>query len=283
MPSSADTASPDAAAARPGAAVAADDGSVPGDLDDRELALAQSSDLLWHGLEWSGRGPKPTLSLDRIVTAAIEVADAEGVEALAMRRIARRLGVGAMSLYRYVPGKSTLLDLMLDHLSTPSDEWSSAELDAATPQWRAALELSARESRRMYLDHPWLIRLNWSRPVFGPNTIASLEVVMRRMRDLPVTDRERMNIFSAVDSYVTGTVRQELLYLSAPEETGVSEERFWATQLPVLERAMKSGDYPALADMAEDTFAGDWDETFEMGLAVVLDGIAVLAARRSGG
>lgn len=244
------------------------------DADATSIAtVRRSSELLWHDLDRSGRGPKPSLTLAQVIEAAVTVADADGIDALSMRRIARELGVGTMSLYRYVPGKDVLLDLMLDHVTAPSDSWHAPELDAARPQWRAALELSARESRAMYLRHPWLLQVNWSRPVFGPNTLASFEVVVRRLRDLPVSDRERVNLVSVLDSYVTGAVRMELLYVGAAEETGVSEEEYWQTQTPVLERAMASGDYPALAGMDEDSFSGDWEEGFELGLSVLLDGI----------
>ena len=79
--------------------------------------VSRSLELLWGLGERPSRGPKPGLTLDRIVTAAVAVADAEGLGALSMRRVATDLGVGTMSLYRYVPGKAELLDLMLDKVA----------------------------------------------------------------------------------------------------------------------------------------------------------------------
>src|SRR6476661_5122429 len=70
--------------------------------------------LLWGTKERAPRGPKPTLTVPQIVESAIAIADAEGIDNVSMRRVAERLGVGAMSLYRYVPSKAELLDLMVD-------------------------------------------------------------------------------------------------------------------------------------------------------------------------
>lgn len=112
--------------------------------------VSRSLELLWGLDERPSRGPKPGLTLDRIVTTAVAVADADGLGALSMRRVATDLGVGTMSLYRYVPGKAELLDLMLDKV---------AEFDAdAHPDpaagWRPAMEALARGSRQQYQRHP---------------------------------------------------------------------------------------------------------------------------------
>lgn len=240
----------------------------------RVEAMQRGSDLLWNGLPDSDRGPKRALSLHQIVEAAVKTADEAGIDALSMRCIARALGVGTMTLYRYVPDKSTLLDLVLDHLIAPTEAWDVTELPGDGPAWRRAMTLSAREGRALYLAHPWLIQINWSRPAFGPNTIAGFEAFVAHMHDLSVSDRQRINIISALDAYVTGAVRAQLMYQNAPYETGLSDEEYWTMQQPVLERAMHTGAYPTLATMDEDSFSGDWDEVFELGLTAMLDGVA---------
>src|SRR5688500_2426129 len=101
--------------------------SASGDLD-RSLAL------LWEMDHRPTRGPKPALTLERIVTAAITIADAEGLAGLSMRRVAAELGVGTMSLYRYVPGKGELLDLMIDRIN------EAPRGDAGELGWRGVLE-----------------------------------------------------------------------------------------------------------------------------------------------
>ena len=100
---------------------------------------ARSLELLWGARRTPTRGPKPGLSVERIVYAAIELADAEGLAALSMRRVAERLGVGTMSLYTYVPGKAELLDVMVD---TVYGELSTQDGDEA--DWRARVEQVAR-------------------------------------------------------------------------------------------------------------------------------------------
>lgn len=238
--------------------------------------FVRTQELLWKGAPESTRGPRPTLTLDQIVTAAVALADAEGVEALSMRRLAKELGVGTMSLYRYVPGKPELINLLLDRvLGSSGDRFSDLGDD-----WRAVLERSAREGRQTYLRHRWLLQVNASRPLLGPNNMADLDATMAALRSLPMTDREKITVITALDGYVVGTVREEILYEKATEETGVSEERFWELQLPYVTVALESGRYPTLAQMDEDTFDGEWVETFELGLAAMLDGIELRVRSR---
>ena len=83
----------------------------------------------------------------------------------------------------------------------------------------------------------------------------------------------------ALDSYVTGMARTHVLYANAAEETGLSDEEFWRLQVPVLERAMATGNYPAMAALSENAFDAGWDETFEFGLARLLDGLESFVER----
>lgn len=245
---------------------------------DPTQQLRSSTELLWGERERpSSRGPKPGLRLDQIIDAAITVADAEGFDALSMRRVARELGVGTMSLYRYLPNKGVLLDLMLDRLSGPCPPEQ-----VAGEGWRGVLETVARAGYQLYLAHPWLLRVNWTRPVFGPNTLAGLEQMIAGLAEPELTDQERISVVVSIDAYVTGTARSRILYEAAPAETGISNDEFWAHQYPVLERAMATGDYPIIAGLSEDAFSASWEETFEFGLQRLLDGIeALLTARRS--
>lgn len=238
-------------------------------------SLVRSQELLWEGTGPRSRGPKPGLTLDQIVDKAIETADADGIDAVSMRRLARELGVGTMSLYRYVPGKEELLALMLDRVSAdtvlPLDKGLS---------WRDALAAIARTTYQLYLAHPWLLRVNWTRPVFGPNTLAGVESFIAAVDRLGLTSQQRVMVMMLIDSFVTGMARTHVLYASAAEETDLSDEEFWTLQLPILERAMATGNYPAMAALSEDAFDASWDETFEFGLARLLDGLAQFVADR---
>ncbi|MEV4187163.1 TetR/AcrR family transcriptional regulator, partial [Streptosporangium canum] len=125
----------------------------------------RSTELLW------GTRSRRGLSLERIVRAAIELADAEGLAAVSMRRVAERLGFTTMSLYRHVPGKAELVDLM-------RDEVMGGEPDAGAdrrPGWRAELEAWARDGLALYRRHPWLAEPSGTRRVPGPNAVAGFE------------------------------------------------------------------------------------------------------------
>jgi AcrR family transcriptional regulator len=238
--------------------------------------LRRSIELLWGEWVRPARGPKPSLTLDRIVKAAIELADREGIDALSMRRVATELGSGTMSLYRHVPGKAELLALMLDKVSDPGEDAARAE----GAGWRDVVQMAARGSYRMYLRHPWLLQVNWTRPVIGPNTLASMELFMRGLAGLHLTDQERISVLIMVDGYVTGVARQQIQNAAVPDETGLTDEEFWSHQYPVLTKAMESGNYPAMAALSEDAFSLGWEETFEFGLQRLLDGIAALVDSR---
>lgn len=238
--------------------------------------LRRSIELLWRGGERPAPGPKPSLTLDKIIDAAIAVADADGIEALSMRRVAAELGVGTMSLYRYVPSKSELLTLMFDKVNDPTECIDQA----AGKDWRARLETAARNSYRLYVSHPWLLRVNWYWPVFGPNTLGITEFVVASLDGLGLSDQERMSAINSLDAFVAGMARQRVDYEAATEATGVSEEEFWSQQYPALERAMSSGGFPAMAALSEDAFSLGWEETFEHGLAWLIDGIVAQVERR---
>ncbi|MGJ0182403.1 TetR/AcrR family transcriptional regulator [Corynebacterium glyciniphilum] len=238
--------------------------------------LAESLRLLWDGLPEREKGPRRSLTLAQVVTAAVELADDAGVDALSMRALAQKLGVGTMSLYRYVPSKTELLNLMLDSVVGPTPSREQARHQG----WRTFLTTTAHEARRMYLAHPWTLQANWSRPVLGPNSLADLELFMSGVRDLPLSDREKMNLTTSLDSYIHGAVRQELLYTNSAALTGISDEEFWRHQGATLARAMESGQYPTTASVAEDAFDADWEENFTFGLELLLDGTATLIGRQ---
>ncbi|GFH36848.1 TetR/AcrR family transcriptional regulator [Streptomyces pacificus] len=235
-----------------------------------------SLDLLWGTGERPSRGPKPGLSLDRITGAAVAVADAEGLEAVSMRRVAAELGVGTMSLYRYVPGKAELLDLMLDRVQ--ADSLAAAPPPAA--DWRDAVRALAHGHRNQLHRHPWLLRVNEARSALGPNTLRGLEVCLSGLRDMGLTDPEKIAVIVTVQSFVTGTVRTEIQVGEAAVETGASHDEFWERQRPYLERAMTSGEFPHMAALSEDAFAPGLD-SFGFGLDRLLEGFESLVARRA--
>lgn len=249
--------------------------------DDTETSgsgdIIRTLELLWDMGRRPGRGPKPGLTLDQIVEAAVQVADTDGLEAVSMRRVATELGIGTMSLYRYVPGKDELLDLMLDRGRQTGDDPGALGTD-----WRKALEALARKSLALYRRHPWLLRVNRSRPVLGPSTVDGMEKVISRIKPTGLSDRELVSAVIMIDSYVTGAARSQLYTQEAECRTGLTDAEFWAAQAPFLEEAMASGRYPVMASLSGDSFGLGFDH-FEFGLQRILDGLEAIVERRGSG
>ncbi|MGH3244468.1 MAG: TetR/AcrR family transcriptional regulator [Spirillospora sp.] len=244
-----------------------------------ERDLGRSLKLLWGERTRPARGRPPGLSLDRIVAAAVEVADelalTEGLDALSMRRVATRLGVGTMSLYRYVPGKSELLDLMLDRvIENPDPEQAGCADDDSG--WREILAADARDYWGLCMAHPWYPFVDQSRPLLGPNSLRGLDQLLGRLRRFGPDDRSLMMMVGVQYDYVTGVARSHINELRAETRTGVSSEEFWEQQGPTLEKALNSGAFPTMADLDEKTFDFSYEQLFEFGLNRLHDGFASL-------
>src|ERR1044072_8816884 len=132
-----------------------------------DAAAARSMALLWGTKPPPGRGRKPGMTVDGIVAAAVELADTDGIDGVSMRRVADRLGVGTMSLYRYVPSKAELQDLMLDAVMADAPAVHDADGGGG------GLEPFARRSLDGYRRHPWLLRASLTRGAMGPNQAAT--------------------------------------------------------------------------------------------------------------
>ena len=246
---------------------------------DRGESLKRSLALLWGQPDEPTRGPKPGRSRERVVAAAIGIADAEGLAALSMRRIAAALGVGAMSLYRYVPGKDELIDLMVDHV------YGEEPMLDETGGWRERLERACRAEWAHYHRHPWLLHVPQGRPLLGPNSLRATEATLRILDGTGLDGRELIDAIVTTSAWVAGLARSSLEASQAASETGVSDVDWWATQEPYLATAMAGEQNPMLGKVAEDGgFDGPSDRSFEFGLQRILDGMqALIAARRSGG
>ncbi|MFJ9029129.1 TetR/AcrR family transcriptional regulator [Streptomyces sp. NPDC102274] len=249
--------------------------------------VARSLELLWGSGERPGRGPKPGLTLDRIVTTAVALADAEGLDAVSMRRLSTELGTGTMSLYRYVPGKAELIDLMLNHVQgetdasaeSPAPAGSSADLGSGSG-WRRAAEAMARAALALHQRHPWLLSVNQARPVLGPNTVSGLEKALSAIKGMGLTDPEMISVIVMVEGYVTGVARTHVHAIEVEKRSGITDEEFWQVQEPVLSKAMTSGVYPVMASLSMEAFSPEFDH-FEFGLQRILDGLEVLVERRA--
>jgi AcrR family transcriptional regulator len=216
--------------------------------------------------------------VDRVVAAAVELADAEGLAALSMRRVAERLGVGTMSLYTYVPGKAELLDVMLDTVLA-----EVARPDAAMG-WRAGLELRAREDWALFHRHPWILQISPSRALLGPNETELFEATLSAVAGVGLSGAEMVLVVSLVAEYTRGAAQTAVGAAQAEQRTGISDEQWWAAREPVFDKYFDPSRYPTVTRLAaEGAFeppAGDAaytvavaQESFEFGLPRVLDGI----------
>jgi AcrR family transcriptional regulator len=241
---------------------------------DLELSLR----LLWGRREPRSRGPKPGLDVEAIVSTAIRIADTDGLAGLSMRRIAQELGVGTMSLYRYVRGKSELLTVMLDRVL---DEDAAAGPPAGAG-WREALAGFAHGYRALLERHPWLLQVSEARPTLGPNGLAGTERLLAALDGSGLGEPEKLHAITAVSNYTQGATRILVEASQAAARTGVSDEQFWAAQTPFLREFLARGDHPHLSRAMD---AGVWDGPdtgFEFGLECLLDGIERRAAAARG-
>lgn len=209
------------------------------------------------------------LSSDRVLEAAIRVADRGGVEAITMRRVAKELGVEAMSLYHHVPTKDAILDGVVDMV------FAAIELPpVGCGDWRDAIRARAASARLILSQHRWALGLMDSRPNPGPATLRHHDAVLGVLRSAGFTLPIAAHAVSLIDSYISGYVLQEAsLPITTPEDV---EEVAGS----ILER-LPPGQWPYLREMIVDhALQPGYDHTaeFDYGLDLILD---ALEARRN--
>lgn len=238
--------------------------------------------LLWrhHLPAGRGRGPKQRLTVDQVVSAATQLADAEGLDQLSIRRVAERLGVSAMSVYTYVPAKAELLDLMTDA--------AYAQLPLAPhgrTGWRRRLRVVAGENLDLFVAHPWLVQLTTRRPPLGPHLMAKYEHELRAVERVGLTDVEMDSVLTLVLDLTHAAARGIAQRRRARGQTGINDAEWWAANAPALERIFDAERYPTASRVgtaAGQAYGGAYDprHAFEFGLERVLDGVAALIAQR---
>ncbi|MER7760551.1 TetR/AcrR family transcriptional regulator C-terminal domain-containing protein [Streptomyces sp. NPDC097619] len=193
---------------------------------------------LWLRTDRPRKGRKPAHSRETITAAAVALADAEGLEAVTIRRVAAAVGAGAMSLYSYAPDKETLLELMVDHVT---GELPTAH--APTGDWRADLKEIARLQRAHMLRHPWLPAALTVRRTPGPHTLAFLERALAVLRPTGLDGAAKLEVFAQLTAFVAGHVGHEIAQaaVSAAPERAAAELRY-------LTAVAGDGRHPELAE-----------------------------------
>ncbi|TFV90051.1 TetR/AcrR family transcriptional regulator C-terminal domain-containing protein [Blastococcus sp. CT_GayMR16] len=244
---------------------------------------ARSMALLWRTPEAGGRrpGPRSSLDVDRIVAAAVTVADAEGLSALSMRRVAADLGVATMTLYSHVPGKGELVDLMLDSVLG-----KLYEDDAPAGNWRARLEAVARANWDLFLRHPWAVHLSTGRPPLGPHLMRKYELELRAVDGLGLGEVQMDLLVTLLNGFVRGSVSGVQERVTAEQVTGITEDQWWTAMAPHAERFFDAERFPTAARVGpaagnDRQAARAPERSFEFGLERLLDGIGVLILNAS--
>ncbi|WP_221323404.1 TetR/AcrR family transcriptional regulator [Actinoplanes sp. L3-i22] len=212
-------------------------------------------DFLWQESAGGRRGPKKALSLDAIADAAIVIADAEGLAAVSMQRVAAEVGFTKMALYRYLPGKSELVAVMLERGMGVPPEMSAGD-------WRAALTRWSESLISVFVAHPWAIEASAGNRPIGPNELTWMEAALAVLPE-GLSGAERMDAVAVIAGQVRALVVQ-------PSESGLLTA--------ITEHAAR---FPAIsAAIADIAVHGGHDQAFHFGLERILDGLEALITQR---
>ena len=214
--------------------------------------------------------PRVPLTKERVLRAAIDLADAGGIEALSMRRLAKELGVEAMSLYNHVANKDAILDGIIDAVV------GEIELPPAGADWRAAIRQSAISARNVFVRHRWASSLQMSRPSAGPARLRHMDWMLRTLREAGFSKELTYDALHILDSHILGFT---LLHLSVPS----SAEAMRGMASTFLQQ-LASDQYPYLTEHIRqhmEPYHGE-EGGFELGLDLILDGLERVRDATSG-
>lgn len=241
--------------------------------------LPASIEVAWGLRDRAAKGPKPALSLARIIDAAIQVAESEGLAAVSMSRIAQELGASTMSLYRYVSAKNELLDLMTDTVmgSPPARPDRDEGWREGLSRWCWSLLTAMRR-------HPWVARVPISGPPITPNNIAWIEDGLRSMRGTGLQPGEKMSIILMLSTLVRADVNLTAQLLEAQQAAGVSMDETMVNYHRALTKILDPQRFPELTKVVTSGVlaqADSEDDEFAFGFERVLDGIDSLIRTRA--
>jgi AcrR family transcriptional regulator len=236
-----------------------------------ELALPHAIALTWGVAARPQRGPKRELSIERIVETAISIADADGLAAVSMSRVATALGFTTMSLYRYVTSKDDLLLLMQDGV-----------LDATPPEpaddsgWRIQLRQWVLFTIALYRKHPWYGEIPVSGVPMTPNNLRIVDSGLRCLRDTRLTDQEKMATILLASSWAKGVGGIEHDLAVSTARTGDPGRAQGAPYLAALRELVTEELFPHLYPvLASGAYTDEEYDDFAFGLERLLDGIGV--------
>jgi AcrR family transcriptional regulator len=247
--------------------------------------LPPGLDLLWGRRERGRRGPKPGLSVDAIVAAAVRVADAEGLDAVSMARVAKELGFTTMSLYRYVTSKDELLQLMWNASAQGAE---SLVLDG--DGWRDRLRQWVGFQREALDQHPWITQMPMAAPPLAPNSLTFVERGLETLDGTGLPDADKLRVIGLLSSYTLseGRMAHDAARAAAAAAAGDMPAAAPATFEELVRQLVDEKSYPILHRLAWSAEIGDspagMDEAaeFRFGVECILDGVQKLIERSAG-
>jgi AcrR family transcriptional regulator len=242
--------------------------------------LPPGLDLLWGRRERGKRGPRPGLSADAIVAAAVRIADAEGLEAVSMARVAHELGFTTMSLYRHVTSKEELLQLM----------WNASTLGAEKlvldgDGWRPRLRMWAVTQWEMLERHPWITQMPMPAPPVGPNSLLFVERALESLDGTGLAGSDKMRVIGLLASYSLSEARMahDAARASAQAQAAGDTQAAPPTFEALLRELVDEKTYPRLHRLAwEGDGASEGSGAYEeylLGVDMILDGVQALIDR----
>jgi AcrR family transcriptional regulator len=249
---------------------------------DEETAtgLPASIEAAWGVRERPHKGPKPALSLERIVRAGVKVAETEGLSAVSMSRVAAELGAATMSLYRHVAAKDELLALMADAAYGPTPAAPGPD-----EGWRAGLSRCAWTMRAALRRHPWVVRIPISGLPVRPHEVAWFEEALACLRDTGLAEVQKASVIMLLSGYVRNIAATEADIEAAIRAAGGTAQEWMSSYGRMLAKLADPQRFPAISRLVAagvfDT-ADDPDDEFTFGLERVLDGIEALVTLNRG-
>lgn len=238
--------------------------------------LPPAIEAAWGVRERPAKGPRPSLTLDRIVGAAVSLASAEGLDAVSMGRVAKELGVSTMSLYRYVSAKSELYVLMQEAATG-----APPELPPPGTDWREALAAWAWAMREVYHRHLWLLRVPVAGPPATPNMVAWWERALVALEGTGLDDGAVLSVTLLVSGYVKNEAVLTADLAAVVAASDDPPEEVMARYARTLRRLADPEEYPAVTRVLHSgvlDVADEPEDEFRFGLDRILDGVAVLVA-----